>query len=549
MSAMQHTVGVRRRTFGAVGLGISAWPMVGIRAALVDVVRAIWPAYVLAGVLLLVGITWSLPDHHYVDQSFQIDETVLVGVVGDLTFPRFSPTWLSWGTGLFYQVYVVKSLFSLGGLNPLDATTVLLLGRAVVVASAMATITLAYLLGRRLVDRTTGRLAAVILAVLPGFVVNSHYLKTDIPMTLWAVAAMLAAVYVVDRRLPAHVALLGALIGYSASVKYSAAVLLPAGIVALILGFRAARQPIPWKTYLIACFAGFFFGAPYAVLKPRELLDGLRFVASINSVGPAYVPGRPPALLDYIFNVMPYALTTPLLIAVGVSVVLIAATGGRRWLPIWTFALAYAVLLATDNMRLVRYTVPLLPVAAVIVAAGLRRVGGWPRLRVPTLAVGAALVTYAFVFSLAYVRGMAEPDPRAQADAWIEQNVTREAPIPTSYGHWLSIPRLNLIDRQGLDVKYDINQLAAAESPYLILSDMPIRFYREALDAHPRQREFLAYVDSHYELVADFQNSQSLFGVDAHSGPHLAQDWVLPNPRITIYRRLDGITAATAGTE
>jgi len=183
-----------------------------------------------------------LPGNLYQDKSFQADENAAVWAVNQMSFPLFYPRWLAWGTALFYQVYLVKTIFTVGGLIHINDVWMYVMGRLVVYASALGAITMIFLIGRKLFDIWTGRLAAILPAVLPGFVINSHYFKTDIPMTFWSLAALLTAYQVVSSGKSVWVVVLGLLVGYSASVKYSAAVLSPEGLVAIVIEDRKLNK-------------------------------------------------------------------------------------------------------------------------------------------------------------------------------------------------------------------------------------------------------------------------------------------------------------------
>src|SRR5271157_4924759 len=149
---------------------------------LLTLAKNLWPAYLLASILILYGFYgfwWSLPNPYQVS-SFQADENVAVLAVSLIHFPHFSPHIFAWGTGLLYQVILVKLVFTLGGL--LHASNwgwILAMGRLLVFSSALGAITVLFLLGHKLFDARskrqiawTGRLAAIIVAVLPGFVIN-----------------------------------------------------------------------------------------------------------------------------------------------------------------------------------------------------------------------------------------------------------------------------------------------------------------------------------------------------------------------------------------
>jgi hypothetical protein len=234
---------------------------------------------------------------------------------------------------------------------------------------------------------------------------------------------------------------------------------------------------------------------------------------------------------------MPYATTLPMLLLIGVAVIWGIARGGRRLLPLWAFMICYFALMANDNTRLVRYTVPLLPFGAIVLggmisdARKFRPAG----LAVVTLTVASAC--YAFVYSMSYVQAMARVDPRVQAAVWIEQNVPRGDSLPVIQTHYSNLPDLVFMKQPNQVIPYDVAALSAAKSPYLVMTEPASDFYREAKAFYPRENAFLDFVDRKYEVVASFENSQRLFGVDSKTGAHLSEDWLRPNPRITIFRR------------
>lgn len=196
-----------------------------IREWLLEIVKQLWPAYLLASLLILCGFQWSLPST-YQDKSFQADENGAVWAVNQIHFPHLNPHWFAWGTGLFYQVYLLRVIFTVSGLFPSSDYWMLVIGRLVVFASAMGVITALVVLARKMFDPWTAQLAAILLPVMPGFVINAHYFKTDVPMTFWMLVTMVAAYQLIETGAPRDVLLLGLLVGYTASIKYSAGDLL-----------------------------------------------------------------------------------------------------------------------------------------------------------------------------------------------------------------------------------------------------------------------------------------------------------------------------------
>ena len=379
----------------------------------------------------------------------------------------------------------------------------------------------------------------MILAVLPGFVINAHYFKTDVPMTFWLLAATLAACRLMKTERISYLLVLGFLVGYATAMKYSAAAFVPAALVAIGLT-SLRRRPLAWTGFLLLVAVGFAVGEPRVFFDFPEIVNAVRWVARLNSAGIPYVASRPSAWLDYPLNVLPYAATLPMLLLMTAGLVWAMVRGGRRLLPIWAFLVCYYLLMSNDNTRLVRYAVPLLPFGAILVggmiSAGRKSGTAW--LAVVTLTVVSAC--YAFVYSMSYVQAMSRVDPRVQATDWIERNLPRDVRLPVILTHYSNLPDLRFMKQANQVMLYDTVALSTTPSAYLVIAEPASRFYREAKAFYPGQNEFLDFVDQHYEVVARFENSQRLFGIDSKAGAHLSEDWLRPNPRITIFKRRDG---------
>lgn len=518
--------------------GRALWTIPAPREWLFEVFKQLWPAYLLASLLILCGFHWSLPNA-YQDKSFQADENAAVWAVNQIHFPHLNPQWFPWGTGLFYQVYLVKVIFTAGGMFPAGIYWMIVMGRLLVFASALGAITALFVLARKMFDAWTARLAAILLSVLPGFVINAHYFKTDVPMTFWMLVTMVVAYRLIETGSPRGVLVLGLLVGYTASIKYSAGLLLFVGLLAIVMARRKFQKKFSWISYLLCVGAGFAFGEPVA-LRPgnwKEILTAIRWVGSLNTVGVPYHLGRPPAWIDYPVNVMPYAMTMPMLLASAMALLWVVIRKRHEFLPILVFLAIYYLLLAMDNWRLVRYTVPLLPIVALVVAALIAQLRKQRVIGTISVAAGYAIVAYAFLFSFSYVRVMAQTDPRNQATIWSLQHLAKEQPVPQIGAFYLNVPQLELAGYKVLDVRYRIADLRSAESPYLVVSEFSTAPYAQAIGHWPEQERFFEYVNGNYSEVARFENSQKLLILDSKAGSTLSQDWLIPNPRITILIR------------
>jgi hypothetical protein len=504
--------------------------------AILTVVRDVWPAWLLASFLILHGFSWGLPSRPYVAVSWQADENGAVWAVQQIGFPLFYPPWLAWGTGLFYETWILKEVASVGGLFSQNDRSVLELGRIVVYLSSLGAIAGVYVLARELFSRFAGIVAALVLSVSAGFLYTAHLFKVEDAMVVWFVFALWASQRLLVSGRSVDVVIAGLLVGFATSTQYSGATVVPAGLVALWKAPLADRRR-GFILYAVAVTCAFLAGTPYALLYPPRLISGLRLDYNINREGIAYIVARPPALVDYAVNVLPYSLGVPILLAAAAGLILAAVRLRLRLLPIWAFLATYAVLLSSDNSRLVRATLPLVAVGAVFVGYLASAVARTRALRVVAVVGVATVVAYGFLFSLSETQVFARPDPRVQASRWLGVHVPRGTRIATASRYYLTEPQLDYIGYHDVEVGRHGEDLARAHSRYLILSDTNLLPWEEAISHYPEVSRFVMFVERRYCQLAQFENSQKVWWIN--SKPRRGSipfDLLDANPRITILR-------------
>src|SRR5205823_14287874 len=127
----------------------------------------------------------------------------------------------------------------------------------------------------------------------------------------------------------------------------------------------------------------------------------------------------------------------------------------------------------------------------------------------------AAVVGYAFLVSFAAVRPYAQTDPRVQAAIWLRHHVPRGTTIATASTYYLTVPQLETAGYHDEEVgRHDVARLAGASSRYLVLSDINLLPWQEAIGHYPDVRRFISYVQARYCVQAQFENSQRLLWID-----------------------------------
>jgi 4-amino-4-deoxy-L-arabinose transferase-like glycosyltransferase len=247
-------------------------------------------------------------------------------------------------------------------------------GRAATAITGTATVWVLYCAGMRW-GRPTALLAAVMFAVMPLHVRESHYVLTDVPVTFFVVLTLLLSLRAHERGTAAAFVLAGAAAGLAAGTKYTGAV----AVLMPLLGCVMTPAARPSRAVAILCtlagmFGAFLAAAPYTFLDlPVFLNQFARLSAEYRTV----TPGLDPVWLIYLKHLR-NALGGP-----GSAIVLggLAVGGWRalagpsrmKWIVTMAFPLFYFRFIANQNIVYGRYLLPLLPFLSLLGAAGVVR--------------------------------------------------------------------------------------------------------------------------------------------------------------------------------
>src|SRR5215210_7163929 len=253
---------------------------------------------VLAAALRLLALGYGLP------ATYNPDETPILNRA--LAFAKGDPNPHNflYPSLYFYALFAWEVLFYLAGRAAgmfdslagfqreffTDPSRLFLAARALTALFGIATVLALYWFGRRLYGRTAGLVAAAFLAVAPIAVRDAHYVKLDVPVTLFVVLAhaVLAAI-VTD---PAAAArrrtwvLAGLFAGLAVSTHYYVAfIVFP---VIAVAAANASRTGLWSNSFRLlawagaATFAGFVIGTPFFFAEPRTALRDIVAVREID---------------------------------------------------------------------------------------------------------------------------------------------------------------------------------------------------------------------------------------------------------------------------
>ncbi len=527
-----------------------------------------------AAVLRYAGIHWGLPNEchmfSYHPDEFHSLRGALAMASGDM-----NPHFFNYGSLYLYMVGYASIWFSgidaaAIGFDQLPALlrSWTLLGRYVTIFSAVATVPVVYLLGRKMVNNTIGIVAAAIFAVLPIHVLHSHYATVDITQTLFVAMTLLFALKLYED--PANrwnYILAGLAAGLATSVKYNGALVMIAPIMAFLLVKPWKRDDIPAWKYLIVmvavAFAAFAFTSPYTFSDWENAKNDIMF--EINHMRTGEEPARsadPNGLLFHAFSLLITTTGAAALAVLGGFALLRDAKYRGQAIIVVTFAILWLAMISASGVRYMRYEMALTPVIALLAAATLML---WPRKS--TLWKLAGIIGVACVFGLGSYYSCAidgqllKPDDRDQL-LWVVADIVPQYDrVGMIWEPWFQSPPFDYVNggavlrrqpafqqfsrevRQYVALGMDADALTKLKPFAIVYSNFEMR---DGLRAGEQSSEkFMSALQASYQKFTTVQSRAPLAGV---LGWVPAQDWLYAFPELNVWVDRDAAILGNEGT-
>jgi hypothetical protein len=218
-------------------------------------------AVVVGATLRIVGLSWGLPTDLHPDEP-----VVLNGALDLARRHSFEPRFFDWPGHIEIQLsYIGYWLYAqlvkhtgVVAAHALDPGAFLLISRSITAAFGIAMIVLAYLIGRR-IDPWVGAIAAVLFALTPMFVLDSHWATPDIPLTCMLMVVALACMHYLATPRVGSLLVASAAVAVGMAFKYPAAI--GGSIIAAVVIIAALRD----RRFAHIATHGLFAGAAIVV--------------------------------------------------------------------------------------------------------------------------------------------------------------------------------------------------------------------------------------------------------------------------------------------
>lgn len=542
-------------------------------------VPAIIGTVALGAGLRIWGMGWGLPTaQHYF--SYHPDETIVLLSAMQVNFfdGQLDPGFYNYGSLYIYMVSIAVLLASCWGLVDIVAAgsfsaigefaKLYMAGRVVALLLGIATVYLVYVLGKRAYGRGIGLLAALFMAIMPLHVMHSKFLAVDVPATFFAAAALVFALRITDGHRVRDYLLAGLFAGLAAGTKYNAGLVVLSPMVAHFASDKAQpiRRVLSAKLAAVVPMAavGFLIGTPGAVLNFDAFSKDFVYEVAHTSTGHGLVfAGTACGYIHHLTNSLWPGMGLPLLVLAVAGVVYAVRKHTTADLALLMFVIAYYGLIGAAQVKFARYTMPLLPLLAVLAArfcvemADRREAG--VKLAKSTgyivIAVFVLFTAYTLTYSLALDRMFAATDTRDRAADWVRHNVPPFAAIGLPTIPWFYTPPLDtyfgLLDPADRfersqefmdyilvvseDTEWDAEFLELQAPEHVILSEF--EYYDRLRIGDPAAREYFHVLRRDYRVERRFADEPSLLGGRVPILRKLPHDMSYASPTVLIYSR------------
>lgn len=334
------------------------------------------------------------------------------------------------GLGLVRGTYT--SIEDIGLQFRLDPTHFYLIDRMFSAFFGVATIFVVYKVAKRLFDRRVALISSFFLSFSYLHVRESHFGTVDVAVTFFLLLAVLSIVNSLKRSSERNSILAGLFAGLAAATKYLGVLLILPMAIIRFNRLRKSRKGILsvigdrhlWLFGLIFLLA-FIIGTPYAVLDWRTFLsDFVTNSRNLNVLWGGVYLGK--GWLYHPRFTLFYGLGWSLFAASLLGIILLLRRAKFEALVLFSFPLAYFLLIGKGNAVFLRYMIPVIPFLCISGAVFTAQVSDWLRqvLRPRAVwfidAILALLIVLPSLINIVHFdRLLAKTDSRLLARAWV----------------------------------------------------------------------------------------------------------------------------------
>lgn len=525
-------------------------------------------------ILRIYGINWGLPSKDYYF-SYHSDEVNYIRGLSKMNPAKFdfNPHFFNWGILHYYELGSVIGLA--GFLNvvkltkdkyfyyahPNELAKIYLLGRFLSVFFALATIFSVFLIGKRLYDVKTGLLASFYMAINPGHIIHSHYLKADISVTFWVTLLLFGAAFLLET---------GRLKWYIFSGIFSAMAfgaqqngicfILTLLFAHLLLGYKSKEINLGFlkdslkskKLYLgyLSFFITYLIINPYTYLSPQEFMSGIRNVlfrqgGGIDIIDKAYMS---------VDTIRAFSIgLTPYFVLIGIIAIvygILSKSKNNSLIIFWL--LPYLALMVIAGALNTRHQILIYPGVLLLAARSTQFFYSKIQVKGIRLIFAYSIIAatfYSTIYSYAYDKELArEKTIQQEASQWLVSNVPLKSRIGIpSYPEIRNYPAIIHQDYyykennvyEIINLRSNPDNLIIEKPEYIIFSRRRGLYSNKVAELAESSSTFMKMVEDRYRVIKTFERWPTFLSFSFKPTIVISEDWEMPFPIIYILKRKD----------
>lgn len=414
---------------------------------------------ILGAFLRLYNLNWDQGFHLHPDERAIVIFTTPLKTPTDIQeffSPKspWNPHFFAYGNFPLYFLKIVGEIA--GGFNPILSQygQINLVGRFLSALSDLGTLTLIFILGRKVFNKKTGLIAAFFYAVTTFSIQVSHFYAVDTLLTFFFLLTLYQLLRFYEKPTKTKAIILGIFTGLSLATKNSALVLLFSIGIALIIDFlliflKNPHHPRIWFPHLpkliktlitdgiiimVVTAVIFAIFEPYAVLDFREFWqqtreqykmthDAFTFPYTLQYVGK--IPYFYEIKNIFLWGQGPILATVCFLGTLYFTFIAVRKKKEDKWaqeLILSVFFWSYFLVVGSFAIGFMRYMLPLYPLLCLFGSVFfLRLINLLPKTYRILFSIFYLLFIIAWPLSFMYI--YTKPNTRVLASQWINQNI------------------------------------------------------------------------------------------------------------------------------
>ena len=303
-----------------------------------------------------------------------------------------------------------------------------LLARFVTVLFGVATIFVVFKIGERIKGRTTGLVAALIMAVVPLHITYSRYALADVPMVFFISCALLYSLKITEDSKNLNNLKGATCVGIAIANKFNGAF----AIICLFVAICSSKKNFLLKIMsLFICIGivllAFCFFCPYLLVTPTIFVKEIAF----NIIGKGALPFTISNILTAIKSIADGFSILPCILSVVGMYFFIKEKKQNSLVVLLPLAL-YLFIFTAFKGRYDRHALPMYPFLSVLASYGFLGFANYfhnSKRQVLILTFLAFILLPTMLSNFYSIQELYHSDPRFEAKCWIEANVKSDSKI------------------------------------------------------------------------------------------------------------------------